>query len=204
MKKLKRLPHTIYVAVSGGVDSVATLHFLKRKHSVTVLHYVHDSDYAAEEHEFVRKLCELWQLPLIVGYQAKSPVVGSREQYWRNGRYEFFKQFDAPVIIGTTLDDAVEWYIFTCLRGQGHYMNYQNDNVCKPFLTTRKQDLIDYALANNLEWIEDPSNTDIDFARRNRIRANLIPEICDIEPGIYGIVKKRIIEKTHSAATVQE
>lgn len=182
---------------------MATLHFLKRKHSVTVLHYVHDSEYAAEEHEFVRKLCELWQLPLIVGYQAKSSVVGSREQYWRNGRYEFFKQFDAPVIIGTTLDDAVEWYIFTCLRGQGHYMNYQNGNVCKPFLTTRKQELIDYALANNLEWIEDPSNTDIDFARRNRIRANLIPEICDIEPGIYGIVKKRIIEKTHST-TVQE
>ena len=200
MQKLKRLPKQIYVAVSGGVDSVAALHFLNRGHSVTAAHYVHDSEYAAVEHQFVTQLCDQWGIPLVTAVQPAGMQPGeSRESYWRTGRYSFFKQLPGTVITGATLDDAVEWYIMTCLRGEGHFMEYSNGNVCRPFLTTTKAELIGYARQNNLPWLEDPSNADITAAKRNRIRANLMPEICQIEPGIFGIVKKRVIKKAFAS-----
>ena len=198
MRKLKKLPQRIYVAVSGGVDSVVLLHFLKRHHDVTVVHYIHDSDYSETEFEFVADLCSDWKLPLLVEKQKPTYKPGeSRENYWRNGRYGFFHSLDAEVCVGTTLDDAVEWYLFSCLRGQGHYMKYQNKNVVKPLLVLKKRELLDYAAEHKLVWLEDPSNADVNFARRNCIRNRLLPEVVNIEPGIYNIVKQKIKDATH-------
>ena len=76
-------------------------------------------------------------------------------------------------------------------------MKYQNKNVVKPLLALKKQELLDYAAEHKLTWLEDPSNTDVNFARRNRIRNRLLPEVVGIEPGIYNIVKQKIKDATH-------
>lgn len=198
MQKLKTLPKDIGIAVSGGVDSMVLLHFLRKKYNVTVLHYVHDSDYADTEFKFVAEICTAWNLPMLVQVQPNTDITGeSREAYWREGRYQFFKSFDQPVCVGTNLDDAVEWYLFSCLRGEGHYMEYANENVVKPLLTTRKEELYQYARDNSVPWIEDPSNFDAQFCRRNMIRNELMPVALRANPGLYSVVKKRIVEKTH-------
>ena len=41
-----KLPRKISVAVSGGVDSMVALDFLKRNHVVTVLHYNHGTGHS--------------------------------------------------------------------------------------------------------------------------------------------------------------
>jgi tRNA(Ile)-lysidine synthase TilS/MesJ len=55
---------------------------------------------------------------------------------------------------------------------------------------------MDYAARNKLEWLEDLSNQDVNFASRNRIRHEILPLALQINPGLYNMVKKRINEKT--------
>lgn len=198
MQVLRTLPAEVAVAVSGGVDSLVTLHWISQRRPIKAVHYVHDSEYAAEEHEFVQAFCKDLGVELIVEKQATIGRQGrSQEEYWRQGRYNFFKQLPFAVCTGHTLDDAVEWYLFTSFNGQGHYMDYQHANVIRPFLTTKKIDLLAYADKYALKWLEDPSNQQVDFAVRNRIRHDILPQVLQVNPGLYNMVKRRIVERTN-------
>jgi tRNA(Ile)-lysidine synthase len=196
MQKLSALPKKVSVALSGGVDSVVLLHYLKRNHDVTALHYVHDSEYALTELEFVTNMCKEWNVRLVVEYQTKPKSKDqSKEEGWREARYKFFKNVDETVCTGHTLNDAAEWYVFSSLNGAGHYMEYRHANVVRPFITTRKEELLAYAKKHELTWLEDPSNQDTNFAARNRIRHEILPLALKVNPGIFSMVRKRIIQK---------
>ena len=52
-----KLPKKISLAVSGGVDSMVALDFLKKKHEVTVLHYNHGTAHGMEAEDFVTDYC---------------------------------------------------------------------------------------------------------------------------------------------------
>jgi tRNA(Ile)-lysidine synthetase-like protein len=191
----------LYVAVSGGVDSMAILHHLKRKFDVTVLHFIHnDSDTAYQEFQFVYEYCVTNNIPAIYKFQKEERTPKqSQEEYWRNGRYDFFKNIKGTVVTGHTLDDAVEWYLFSAFNGLGKFMEYSHANVIRPYLTTKKEDIVHYAKRNNVIWLEDESNVDVSFAARNRIRHNILPEVLKVNPGIYKVVKKRILQKVNDA-----
>lgn len=196
MHVLRTLPSHVAVAVSGGVDSLVLLHWLNQRRQVTAVHYRHDSDFAADEYLFVSNFCQDRGINLITQSQTPSSQRGlSQEEYWRRARYEFFKSITLPVCTGHTLDDAVEWYLFSCLNGQGHYIEYSHANVIRPFLATRKSELIDYAQTHQIPWLEDPSNQDVEFAARNRIRHDILPSALQVNPGLHNMVRKRIIEK---------
>jgi tRNA(Ile)-lysidine synthase len=197
MQVLKTLPTRVAVAVSGGLDSLVALHWLNQRRDVVAAHYIHDSEFADTEHEFVQKFCSEFGIVLITAKQTPSSQAGlSREEYWRNGRYEFFRGIPMPVCTGHNLDDAVEWYLFTSLHGQGHYMEYSHANVVRPFLTTKKSEFRAYADKYVLKWLEDESNSDVDFAVRNRIRHDILPLALQVNPGLFNMVKRRIAERT--------
>ncbi len=46
----------------------------------------------------------------------------------------------------------------------------------RPFLSVTRQELLAYAREKNLEWVEDESNADVNFAR-NRIRHEMLPRL---------------------------
>ncbi len=46
----------------------------------------------------------------------------------------------------------------------------------RPFLSVTRQELLAYARENNLEWVEDESNADVNFAR-NRVRHEMLPRL---------------------------
>ena len=187
----------IAVAVSGGVDSLSVLHWMNQRKRTIAVHYVHDSPFALTELRFVEKFCHDNRIPLLTAKQSKGHTAGiSQEEYWRQGRYHFFRNLPFTVCTGHTLDDAVEWYLFSSMHGQGRYMDYRHDNVIRPFITTKKSEIHDYANKNNLAWLEDPSNQDTNFAARNKIRHEILPLALQINPGLYNMVKKRINEKT--------
>jgi len=199
MQVLKTLPDHVAVAVSGGVDSLVLLHWLSQRRQVTAVHYQHDSDFAEQEYMFVAEFCQARGINLITQTQQPTPRPGlSQEEYWRRDRYEFFKSVSLPVCTGHTLDDAVEWYLFSALNGQGHYMEYSHANVVRPFLITRKSELVEYAMSNQIEWLEDPSNSDVEFAARNRIRHEIVPAALKVNPGLYTMVRKRINKKLNN------
>lgn len=186
------------VAVSGGVDSMVALHFMlhNRKFTPIVLYYMHAHDANAEkEYRFIHEYCSEHNIGLMVNTQKEEPYRGSREAFWRKGRYESFHMYSSlPVITGHHLDDAVEWYLFTSFRGCAKVMPYRNKNVIRPFLYNKKADFMEYADKHNVPFIHDETNDDSDFAARNRIRNTILPEVLKVNPGIYTVVRKKIEE----------
>lgn len=193
---VKSVPQNLYIAFSGGVDSVVMTHkALSQNKNVTLAFFHHGNKFADTEEEFVNDFAKSLNLKLEIG-RCNTEIIGSKEKFWRDSRYEFFKKLNAPVATGHNLDDAVEWYILTCLRGEGHYMEYSHANVIRPLILTSKADIVKYAQCNGLAWIDDPSNEDIEFTYRNKIRHNILPQCLEINPGLYStvanVIRKRI------------
>ena len=189
------MPQEVFVACSGGVDSVAVASILSEWRNVTLLHFSHKDSISDKELEVVKRLSIKLNIPLLTKNQEKIQIPGNSELQWRNARYEWFHSFDAPIVTGHTLDDAVEWYLMTCLRGRGEYMPIENKNVFRPFLFTEKKSLVKYAETEKLEWFEDPGNADSEFSLRSNVRKNLVPAAMLCEPHLRKMVKKRLIEK---------
>lgn len=197
IQSIKTLPDRLCVAISGGVDSLVMAHYAKSMgRDVTLLYFDHGDAVSRYELESVHKFAQKNDLLVLVEVN-KEKSSGSIENFWRKCRYEWFHSFHEPVATGHNLDDAVEWYLMTCLRGQGQFMEYSNQNVIRPLILSKKSDIIEYANVNCIEWFEDPTNADVEWTIRNRIRHNILPECLLINPGLYKTVKQRIFEKVH-------
>ena len=106
-----KIPKQVAIAVSGGIDSMAALDFLRRTRDVEVLHYNHGTgQYADEATELVRDYCSTHGLFCIIGRNwDKMPDGVSREAWWRDQRYKFFEEAtNRPIITAHHLDDQVE------------------------------------------------------------------------------------------------
>lgn len=190
---LSKLNRKIYLACSGGVDSMAALHFLSRNHQVHVLHFNHGTTYGEAAMKHVVEYCTEHEIDYSVGHiHSTRELRESLEEYWRRERYTFFESFtDSQIITCHTLDDCVENWIWTSLNGCPKLIPQFRDNFVRPFLTTRKDEFISWANRNNLKWIEDMSNYDTRFTR-NYIRHKLIPHALNVNPGLYKTIKKRV------------
>lgn len=188
----------ICVAVSGGIDSMVLLDFMIKsqgKENVLAVHFVHEHDDSAEEsHSFVSRYCSDNRIALHVKKQTNVYDGGSIEKYWRDGRQEMYNEINADVATGHHLDDAVEWYLFTSFRGDAKVMPYRTGNRIKPFIHSKKEDFYEYAAKNSVPYIEDQTNFDSEFGARNAIRNKILPEVLKVNPGIYKVVKKKILE----------
>jgi tRNA(Ile)-lysidine synthase len=188
-------PRHIGVAVSGGVDSVAVLDFLSRNHNITILHVDHNEGNSTESAEFVKELsrkytCTFYSHKISVD----KPKNSSIEEFWRNERYAFFHSFSFPIVTAHTLDDCVETWLWSSLNGKGKIIPYSNKNVVRPFRTTQKEKLIDWAVKNKLTWIEDNSNLDMSLTR-NYIRHQLMPHALHVNPGLPKVVRKKVLKE---------
>jgi tRNA(Ile)-lysidine synthase len=117
------------------------------------------------------------------------------------------------VITAHHLDDVLEWWIFSCLHGEGKIIPYKvynthpykarqsNHCIIRPFLLTDKHSFTKWALRkfDNPEptwWMDDPSNDNTSF-KRNYIRHNVVKHAEEINPGIRKVLRKKI--KTHAS-----
>ena len=62
-----KLPRRVYLACSGGVDSMAALDFLRRNHDVHVLHFDHGTEHGRQAKEFVEQYCMRRGIPITTG-----------------------------------------------------------------------------------------------------------------------------------------
>jgi tRNA(Ile)-lysidine synthase TilS/MesJ len=44
-------------------------------------------------------------------------------------------------------------------------------------------------------YITDPTNSDTTFNKRNRVRAQLLPAVLEVNPGFLNTIKRRIIQR---------
>lgn len=192
LKLLFPIPKEVTVAFSGGVDSVAVVDFLSRKHDVTCAFFHHGTENSDRAMEFVAKFCTYRSLPMIYGTcKSAKQKEESQEEYWRRERYDFLDQL-GYVITAHHLDDCVETYLWSCMHGTPKVIPAKRNNIYRPFLTTRKDEFVSWCVRHHVNWIEDLSNNDTKYTR-NYIRHNLMPHILKVNPGIHTVVK-RIIE----------
>jgi len=203
IKLLFPLPKKLVLAVSGGVDSMAMLDFLSRRHEVICAFFHHGTKNSDQALEFISEYCGQKDYPLMLGWLGKSkPKELSTEEFWRMARYQFLESIDLPVVTAHNLDDCVETYIWGCLHGTPKVIPAQRNNVLRPFLATKKSQLVDWCNSHEVTWTEDISNQDLKYTR-NYIRHELMPHALKVNPGLSTLVK-RIVQKQSKETAWQE
>lgn len=186
-----KIPKKVVLACSGGRDSMSALEFLVRgKREVTVAYYDHGTPHGREAKDFLSRFCSKNNLEFVFDTcMEKAPKGKSKEEFWREKRYSFFKTLSKPIVMAHHLDDAVEWWIFSCLRGRPGMIPIERKDptVIRPFLLTPKKEI--HTLLSKYPHIEDPSNSSINFAR-NYIRHEIGPLCMNVNPGLRTTVRK--------------
>ena len=190
-----KIPKRVAIAVSGGIDSMAVLDFLRRSRDVVVLHYNHGTPYAPKAEALVRAYCMEHKLTIIIGRcEEEMPAGVSKEAWWRDQRYKFFTEATSlPIVTAHHLDDQVENWIFTSMNGNPFLIPHQRDQFIRPFVTTEKNDFTLWCVRKGVPTIDDPTNDDTKY-RRNYIRHTMMPHVLTINPGIKKTIRKKILD----------
>lgn len=174
---------------------VATDFLINGRKQIELAFFHHATPTSIAAEAFVQAFAEKRRLKLTVGRirEVDPPQGFSPEEHWRNERYTFLSQFDAPVIAAHHLDDAVETWIFTSLHGHSKLIPYRRGNVVRPFLLTPKLEMLSWAKKRDLEWLEDESNTDLSYMR-NLVRHKIVPEALRVNPGLRKVIMKKYLK----------
>lgn len=191
------------LAVSGGVDSVVLFHiFTKLKLRFIVCHcnfHLRQGDCDQDEN-LVRQLCQQNNIPFLVKHFDTERISKgekiSVELAARELRYEWFKKVCYERDINTLVvahhaNDNLETALYhlvkgtgiSGLRGMNNVTEWEGKQIIRPLLFATKDEIIDYARENNLQWREDYTNADNKFAR-NLIRNDIIPKLKTINPNL--------------------
>lgn len=167
------------VAVSGGVDSVVLLDMLAKKGDAELVVAHFDHGMRADSYldsEFVRQLAAKYNLP----FETKREELGSKagEDKARRHRYKFLQsvvnKYGGVIATAHHLDDVVETIAINIVRSTGWrgLAVLDSTDIYRPLLNMTKQNILDYAEQNKLQWRDDPTNIS-DRYLRNKLRIKL-------------------------------
>ena len=175
----------LVVGISGGPDSVALAHMLRRMDlpltAAHVNHGMRGADSDADE-VFVKELCREWDLPL---FTHRLAVVPASEDEARVSRLGFLRDVRDEagaevVVLGHHRDDQAETVLMNVVRGAGlaglRGILPRRGVLVHPLLSTSREEILDYCRACGLAYRTDRSNETLQY-RRNRVRRELIPYI---------------------------
>ncbi len=198
---------TVVAGVSGGADSVCLFHLLRELRDelsfdmcvVHINHMIRDS--AAEDAEFVRGLCEEYDIdfylknidiPALVEKSGRS-----EEEVGRDARYKAFEEIaehigighiemkNAPSIVIATAhnqNDQAETMLHNLFRGSrltglaGIKPKRARGEfmLIRPILILERTEIEEYLNENGYTWRTDETNLKDDYTR-NRIRHHILP-----------------------------
>ena len=191
-----KIPRDVGVAVSGGIDSMAAVDFLRRNHNVTVYNFDHGTPFGESITDYIVRYCREHNLPYKIGaLTEKRPRYASKEEHWRNERYKWLTAQDQTIVLGHHLDDCVESYVFNMCNGKDYTIPYRHANCIRPFRLTPKKEFCNWTVINSVKWSSDPSNFDKSF-KRNYIRFEVVPKILEVNPGLPKVIAKRLKAET--------
>ncbi|MFV8570937.1 tRNA lysidine(34) synthetase TilS [Marinobacter sp. SBS5] len=202
----------LWVAFSGGLDSVLLLHVAASCHSdITALHINHQLQANHQQTEqFCRDVCESLGVPIVVervDVPVSNTAAGGLEEAARNARYQVFERRvgDGDVMLMAHHgDDQVETVLFRLLRGSGvsglsgmpASRPLGRGRLHRPWLAVGRDRLEDVAASSGVSWVEDPSNVSQVYDR-NYLRHAIMPSLKKRWPGLL----KRM---GHSAGACRE
>ncbi len=189
-------PQRIYIALSGGVDSVVLLHLAHATFGSDLLAALHVNhglhDRSAEWQNFCADICAALGVEFISRSVTVEPG-GSLEANARQARYKAFAEVigsDDVLLLAHHRDDQVETALQSLFRGTERFgvggMPFERavgqGHLLRPLLERTRMELLDYAREHGLRWIDDPANEDQTHSR-NYLRHTLLPAIESVWPG---------------------
>ncbi|WP_342507756.1 tRNA lysidine(34) synthetase TilS [Sporosarcina sp. FSL K6-2383] len=185
----------VLVACSGGVDSVALLHFMATYRDrmgieVAAIHVDHmlRGEESAADGLFVEELCKGLGISFFGGHVPVPELLeqegGNVQAVCRDGRYALFaevmqQQGYTVLVTAHHAEDQLETVLMQVAKGgQPSGMPVKRDVdggiVIRPLLSVMKAELYLYVEEHALQYREDPSN-ESDAYMRNRYRHHIVP-----------------------------
>ena len=187
----------LLLACSGGLDSVVLAHLCKALKFDFALAHCNFSLRGTEsdgDEDFVRELASTFEIDVYVKQfdteqyaeeQRLSVQMAAREL-----RYKWFdellqsKRYDY-VLTAHHADDSLETFLINLSRGTGieglSGIPQVNGNVVRPLLPFSRNEIIEYAKSESIQWREDSSNASVKYLR-NKIRHEIVPGIKELNP----------------------
>jgi len=187
----------LWVAVSGGVDSMVLLHLLRELgHPCHVAHVDHglrgtESD---ADRAFVEGYCVERTIPfrsIKVDVTGHAAVSGSSIQVAARGlRYAWFNEVvkagPGALALAHHRDDAIETLFIHLMRGMGLHgwetIPPRSGPFIRPLLAEGREEIASYAAQYAIPFREDASNGDPKYLR-NKVRHELLPLLEGWRPG---------------------
>lgn len=187
----------ILLALSGGLDSVVLAHLLlsaRLPFATAHANFGLRGEESDADEIFVTEFARANQLEIFVKKfetsQYKKTEQLSTQEAARELRYIWFEEllqkkgFDL-ILTAHHLDDSLETFLINLSRGTGIDgllgIPQERDFIFRPMAEATRQQILNYAVQNNLKWREDSSNQ-TDAYLRNRIRHHLVPQLKKLHP----------------------
>lgn len=191
---------TVICGLSGGADSVCLLLVLyglqnKIGFNVKALHINHclrgaESD---RDEDFCRKLCAKLNVPFkavpcnVKAFAEEKQL--STEESARILRYRIFAEnsVDAKIATAHNANDNLETVIFNLARGSAlkgiSGIPPVRNNIIRPLLAVSRQQIENYLQTLSQDYVTDSTNLSDDYTR-NKIRHQILPVLCGINPSL--------------------
>ncbi len=189
----------VLVAVSGGVDSMVLAWLLNQlAFDIGIAHanfQLRGTESDTDE-LFTRRFAQNLNLPF---YSKKFDTTGkaksegiSTQMAARRLRYRWFEELRTihhyqAIATAHHADDVLETLLLNLTRGTGisglHGIFPRKDFLVRPLLFATKQQIVEFAQSQKLDWREDQSNQS-DYYQRNLIRNQVVPLLKQINPNL--------------------
>ncbi len=187
----------LLIAVSGGADSTVLCALCAAagfNFSLAHCNFKLRGEESDRDEQFVKKLSEQFEVKLFLkSFDTSSEATINKtsiEETARNLRYKWFQQLikeskttENPISFLLTAhhaDDNVETVVMNFFRGTGikglRGIQSRQQNIVRPLLFANREDIEEYALANNIKYITDSSNASNDYTR-NLFRNDILPMV---------------------------
>ena len=210
-------PARWWVAFSGGVDSTVLLDAAvrvlggrasERVAAVHVNHGLHRAAGAWEEH--CRAAAVLRGIRLEVRRVSVPGGRGGLEAAARAARLSAFAEMvpaGEPVLLAHHRDDQAETVLLRILRGAGPAgmaairpeVKVGGLRLVRPLLAVPRAEILAYARARGLSWIEDPANLAPEHDR-NHVRHRVLPAVVERWPGANATLARLALRSQETAS----
>jgi len=187
----------IFIGFSGGLDSHVLLHLTAKYRfdipfNLFTIHVNHNLNLAADQWQIH---CEKITNDLNIKFFSEKLIIvpnDDLENQLRIARYKIFKKYlqkNDILLTAHQQNDQAETILLQMLRGAGPkglsamplIKSFGQGQLARPLLNCSRNDLLQYAIKNNLNWIEDDSNQDTKFSR-NFLRHKIFPTLIERWP----------------------
>lgn len=202
----------IFVANSGGKDSMALTHLLiSLQLPITILHCnfklrIPDADL---DEEFIRTFANKHKIPfhsIQFNTIKESTSLGlTIQETARKLRYDWLKTFiqdnDAILLTAHHLDDNIETFFINLLRGTAlkglSGIPHNSNKIARPLLNFKQSDIEQYVKDNDIDFRQDESNFENKYLR-NKLRNSILPALIEITNDFKDKIQQTM-ESVHEA-----